>query len=469
MSKRIGAALVCVFGLMAAGMAYGTTVTHYGNVGGITWPAEAGGWTAINALNDGAIGSSALDFVGDSTNPCVYTASTGGYLFFRVRVNYAGDVTAAETAPFNNGTIFIFINMTNGAGDYPDYGFAWDMQSNDPAKHGLEMMMFNTGTTTGWNGFDMKDVDNQSGQKIAPPDFATGAAATDGAIRTIDHQGTTNFGDTVFVDIAVKCSFLTALGTTYGPAINCNQSWYIQLGSMANKNDHNKLDYDVAGGQSPSDTISWPQGTAVELLSFTGKTVGGKVVLDWQTASESDNAGFHIWRADGLDTGYARLTTDLVPAKGTATQGAVYTFEDPAVADGFTYYYRLEDVETNGTSTFHGPIAVTLGKIAPLSPPDGVRTVGRIPLWFDWEGGPFGSFCLEFSASADFLTSVLTIPLSAGGAIVWVPATAYLPTVKEWEKIGALARPTGNVHWRIRGITLNGAEAVSAARRIKFY
>jgi len=460
--------IAVVLGMATAGGLFGAvhTVAHFGDYSLITWPSS---WTAIQSLNDGAIGSSHLDFVGDSTNPGVYFANDGTYLFFRVRVNYSGDVTAAQVAPFNNGTIFIFINMTNGSGDYPDYAFAWDMQSNDPSKHGLEMMMFNTSTTTGWNGFDMKDVDNQSGQKIAPPDFAYGATKTDGFIRTIDHQATTNFGDTVFIDFAVKCSYLTSLGTTYGPAINCTSTWYIQFGSMANKNDHNKIDYDVAGGKAPSDTITWPTGTAVELVAFTGAEAGGAVGLHWETASETDNAGFHVWRADGFDTGYSRLTTDLIPAMGTATQGAKYSFEDAAVAEGCTYFYKLEDVDTSGTSTFHGPVAVTLGKITPFAPPDGARAIVKIPLWFDWDGGPFGSFRLEFSASADFATSVFAIPATSGGTVTWLPATSYLPKAKEWEQIIDLARPTGKVYWRVRGITLNGAEAVSAVRQIRLF
>ena len=35
----------------------------------------------------------------------------------------------------------------------------------------------------------------------------------------------------------------------------------------------------------------------------------------------------------------------LIPAKGSATQGASYEFVDKNVKNGRTYYYKLEDID----------------------------------------------------------------------------------------------------------------------------
>ncbi len=456
-------ALALLLGLSTAPAVFGvsTTVNQYGTYA--SWPTT---WTPIYSLNDGtSAASSFFDFVGTTDYPGVLFAKDADYIYFRVRVNYQGTLTAyPDTGTTGKGTIMILIN--NDADDNPDYAFAWDFKEA-LIGHGLEMLEFNT-TSGVWSGTKMDDVDGKNAEKVAPPDFAQ--TGTDGYIRTIDQQSTP-WGYTTYVDFAIKCSYLTTLGSTYGSALSCaDTNWKIQVGSISGANDHNFIDTDIAGGKSPSDTLasSWVQGTAVELLSFSGQVSGGLVSLRWETASETDNAGFHVWRADGLEAGYARLTPELIPAKGTATQGASYSFMDAAVSGGLTYYYRLEDVETNGTSTFHGPVAVTLGRIIPFSPPDGVRAAAGIPLWFDWEGGPFGSFRLEFSASDDFSTSVYAVPMTNGGAVSWIPATSYLPNPKEWKQIASLARSTGIVAWRVRGITLNGSEAVSTVRRIKF-
>lgn len=96
--------------------------------------------------------------------------------------------------------------------------------------------------------------------------------------------------------------------------------------------------------------------TAVELASFTAGSVGeGKVALNWKTATEVNNAGFNLYRSRLLDGIYKKINEEgLIPAQGDATAGASYRYEDTPSARG-TYYYKLEDVDTNGVTTMHGP------------------------------------------------------------------------------------------------------------------
>lgn len=56
-----------------------------------------------------------------------------------------------------------------------------------------------------------------------------------------------------------------------------------------------------------------------------------------------------------------RINSELIPAKGLATQGASYEFIDAAVQNLKTYYYQLEDIVLEGTSTIHGPVHATAG------------------------------------------------------------------------------------------------------------
>ena len=93
--------------------------------------------------------------------------------------------------------------------------------------------------------------------------------------------------------------------------------------------------------------------TLIELASFTAK---GKK-LAWVTESEIDNAGFYIWRADAENGEYVRLNDEIIPAKGSATKGAKYTFTDKTAKGKNTYFYKLEDVDVYGMSTFHGPVS----------------------------------------------------------------------------------------------------------------
>jgi hypothetical protein len=93
--------------------------------------------------------------------------------------------------------------------------------------------------------------------------------------------------------------------------------------------------------------------TVIELASFTAK---GKK-LTWVTESEIDNSGFNIWRADAEAGPYVQLNDEIIPAKGSAVQGAKYTFTDKTAQGKNTYFYELEDIDVYGNSTFHGPVS----------------------------------------------------------------------------------------------------------------
>ncbi len=90
----------------------------------------------------------------------------------------------------------------------------------------------------------------------------------------------------------------------------------------------------------------------IELVSFTSVGYSDSVTLAWETASEIDNAGFHIWRSDSKDGEYVRITDALIPAKGDSVTGATYVYED-LDARGADYSYQLEDIDYSGVSTFH--------------------------------------------------------------------------------------------------------------------
>jgi exosortase sorting signal-containing protein len=96
------------------------------------------------------------------------------------------------------------------------------------------------------------------------------------------------------------------------------------------------------------------------------------IVIQWKTASEIDNAGFHLWRSDARDGGYRRITAVLIPAEGGPARGVDYEYEDNDVAPGRTYHYKLEDMDGQGLSTFHGPVSAT------------VRDAAAIPALSQW-------------------------------------------------------------------------------------
>jgi len=79
--------------------------------------------------------------------------------------------------------------------------------------------------------------------------------------------------------------------------------------------------------------------TLVELVSLEAAWLGDRVRLTWETASELDTAGFHVWRCGGGAGAAARLrlTEALLPSRGGPSCGATYAFEDAGAMPGALY------------------------------------------------------------------------------------------------------------------------------------
>jgi len=99
--------------------------------------------------------------------------------------------------------------------------------------------------------------------------------------------------------------------------------------------------------------------TVVNLINFNAISGNRIVTLVWSTASELDNSGFNLYRADLEDGEYNKINDSLIPSQGSSTQGANYEFIDTAVQNRKTYYYKLEDIDLNGNSSTHGPVSAT--------------------------------------------------------------------------------------------------------------
>ncbi len=115
--------------------------------------------------------------------------------------------------------------------------------------------------------------------------------------------------------------------------------------------------------------IGPPVPTAVTLSSFSAAARDSAVDLSWTTASELQNLGFHLYRADSEDGRYARITAAVIPGLGTSAHGANYRYVDSGRSNGTTYFYKLEDIETTGKTTLHGPVSATPSSDAPSPTP----------------------------------------------------------------------------------------------------
>jgi hypothetical protein len=122
----------------------------------------------------------------------------------------------------------------------------------------------------------------------------------------------------------------------------------------------------------------------VELTAFTAEARATTAHLAWTTASEKNSTGFAV-EASAEGREFHRL--GWVAGQGTSSHLTHYQFEDAALASypGPTAYYRLRQVDTDGTETF-SPIrtlAVPTSRTAHLqlwpNPTRGTVAVAGLP------------------------------------------------------------------------------------------
>jgi hypothetical protein len=100
---------------------------------------------------------------------------------------------------------------------------------------------------------------------------------------------------------------------------------------------------------------------AVDLLPYSATQTADGVTVAWETVSETDNAGFNVYRGTAEAGPWTQVNAALIAAQTPgAAQGNAYAYVDKTALAAGTYYYALEDVSTSGNATRHTPVSVTV-------------------------------------------------------------------------------------------------------------
>ncbi len=101
--------------------------------------------------------------------------------------------------------------------------------------------------------------------------------------------------------------------------------------------------------------------TAVNLSSSNAVPQDDGILVTWETVMELDNVGFNLYRSTAAAGPYTQLNATLIPPQFPGeVMGGYYEWLDMDVQPGMTYFYKLEDIDVKGVSTFHGPISTAV-------------------------------------------------------------------------------------------------------------
>ena len=106
-------------------------------------------------------------------------------------------------------------------------------------------------------------------------------------------------------------------------------------------------------------TVQFDEQVPIELSSFVGSVIEDRVVLNWATASQTNNAGFRVLRS--IDGETYEAVSELIAGAGTTDQLMDYMFEDTSLPAAEIVYYVLEQIDLDGTVNLSNPIEVLLG------------------------------------------------------------------------------------------------------------
>lgn len=122
----------------------------------------------------------------------------------------------------------------------------------------------------------------------------------------------------------------------------------------------------------------------VEWLYFNGVAQGNTAYLNWATATESNSDYFSVERMDA-DGSFSSIGT--IPAAGNSSMTRRYAYNDAGLSAG-THYYRIRQVDFDGSYSFSAIRAVAIGEQGPAfsaypnpSPADITVVIGEA--WLD--------------------------------------------------------------------------------------
>jgi hypothetical protein len=101
----------------------------------------------------------------------------------------------------------------------------------------------------------------------------------------------------------------------------------------------------------------------VELTAFAARRKDDVIALRWSTATELNNYGFEVERADRKGGDFVMI--GFVEGVGTSSTAQEYAFTDDSPGQG-SRYYRLRQVDRDGTSSY-SPVVEVHAETAPMS------------------------------------------------------------------------------------------------------
>ncbi|MGD0784381.1 MAG: glycosyl hydrolase family 28 protein [Sedimentisphaerales bacterium] len=123
---------------------------------------------------------------------------------------------------------------------------------------------------------------------------------------------------------------------------------------------------------------NWMQDVPLAPTGLSATAGDAKVTLDWNNNTESDLAGYNIYRSTTSGSGYAKLNSSLLSDSN---------YIDHSVTNGTTYYYVVTAVDTSANESNNSSEVSAMPQLinTPPAAPTGLSaTAGNAKVLLDW-------------------------------------------------------------------------------------
>lgn len=294
------------------------------------------------------------DFDADGDADILYQTGINGSSFSYARSNGNGTFTivAQSSSPFASVTLpDVSVSYLYRIDDYDDDG---DMDIWVPSS-----------TTTGT--YLMQDGSPPTLASTSPANDATGVLRNANLTLNFTESVTKNTGSITIVKssdnslietINVTSGQVTGSGTAYvvnpSTTLASNTTFSVRITGGAFLDATSAKFPALTGGK-----YQFTTGTALPLFWLSANAVfdNDQVNISWRTTGELNTSHFEIERSTD---GVLYNNIGQIPSANSAGEH-LYTFADKQVQPGYTYYYRLKQVDMDGRSTYSSTLKVDIG------------------------------------------------------------------------------------------------------------
>lgn len=263
-------------------------------------------------------------------------ADTGIYLSATLITAYHSNSSTIWSNPSGNGSTKSISSNFWSVGDYFQFKFATIMYDN------IKLVFEQTGSNTGPKDFKIQySLDGITFTDITTyvvPYNTTSNTSYGWSTTTIKQESILSFDLSSITDLIDKSDVYIRLVNTSTNAIN---------GSTVGTGGTSRVDnFKILGTYN----VTLP----VELLSFKGVVNNGKITLEWETATETNNDYFTIYKSkDGINWD----NIGIVNGSGFSNHIISYQLIDNNPFMGINYY-RLSQTDFDGTTKINDMIGV---------------------------------------------------------------------------------------------------------------